>query len=60
VDRGRSLDLATLVGQVQQPPIRLGVFDLDTFSHRPTAPRSPCAERSAASAAFAAWAAVHP
>lgn len=29
---GRDLDLATLIGQVQSPPIRkLGVFDLDTF-----------------------------
>src|SRR5258706_7119497 len=29
---GRSLDLATLVGMVQQPPIRkLGVFELDQF-----------------------------
>lgn len=29
---GRNLDLASLIGQVQSPPIRkLGVFDLDTF-----------------------------
>ena len=29
---GRSLDLPTLIGQIQQPPLRrLGVFDLDTF-----------------------------
>ena len=29
---GRSLDLATLVGMIQQPPIRkLGVFELDQF-----------------------------
>lgn len=29
---GRDLDLASLIGQVQSPPIRkLGVFDLDTF-----------------------------
>jgi len=30
--RGQSLDLATLIGLVQTPPLRkLGVFDLDTF-----------------------------
>jgi hypothetical protein len=29
---GRSLELATLIGQIQQPPIRrLGVFDLEAF-----------------------------
>lgn len=29
---GQSLDLPTLIGQIQQPPLRrLGVFDLDTF-----------------------------
>ena len=29
---GQSLDLATLIGQVQSPPIRkLGVFEIDTF-----------------------------
>jgi hypothetical protein len=30
--RGKSLDLPALIGQIQQPPFRkLGVFDLDTF-----------------------------
>lgn len=54
---GRSLDLPTLVGQVQQPPIRkLGVFDLDTFF--PPADRMALALRLnglLASPAFAAW-----
>jgi len=55
--RGVSLDLPTLVGQVQQPPIRkLGVLDLEQFF--------PAAERAQlvlklngllASPAFAAW-----
>ena len=37
----RDLDLPTLVGQVQNPPIRkLGVFDLDTFFPPRTARRS--------------------
>jgi hypothetical protein len=54
---GQSLDLATLIAQVQSPPLRkLGVFDLDTFF--------PPDERTAfalklnglvASPAFAAW-----
>jgi hypothetical protein len=59
---GRNLDLATLVGQVQQPPIRkLGVFDLDTFY--PPADRTALAMRLnglLASTAFAAWAAGPP
>ena len=56
--QGRSLDLATLVGQVLQPPLRkLGVFDLDTFF--PPADRQAFALRLnglLASPAFAAWA----
>ena len=59
---GRSLDLPTLVGQVQQPPIRkLGVFDLDTFF--PPADRTTLALRLnglLASPAFAAWGAGTP
>lgn len=54
---GRSLDLATLVGQVQSPPLRkLGVFDLDTFF--PPADRTGLALRLnglLASPSFAAW-----
>jgi hypothetical protein len=55
---GRDLDLATLVGQVQTPPIRkLGVFDLDTFFPPPD--RTALALRLnglLASPSFAAWA----
>ena len=55
---GRDLDLPTLVGQVQQPPIRkLGVFDLDTFF--PPSDRTALAMRLnglLASPSFAAWA----
>ena len=55
---GTTLDLATLVGQVQQPPLRkLGVFELDTFF--PPADRTKLAMRLnglLASPAFAAWA----
>jgi Helicase HerA, central domain len=55
---GRSLDLPTLVGQIQQPPLRkLGVFDVDTFF--PAADRSAFAMRLnglLASPAFASWA----
>ena len=55
---GRDLDLATLVGQVQTPPIRkLGVFDLDTFF--PPSDRTALALRLnglLASPSFAAWA----
>ena len=54
---GRNLDLATLVGQVQQPPLRkLGVFDLDTFF--PPKDRTALALRLnglLASPSFAAW-----
>ncbi len=56
--QGRSLDLGTLVGQVQQPPIRkLGVFELDQFF--PPADRTALAIRLnglLASPSFAAWA----
>ena len=54
---GRDLDLATLVGQVQQPPLRkLGVFELDTFF--PPKDRTALALRLnglLASPSFAAW-----
>ncbi len=59
---GRSLDLPTLVGQVQSPPIRkLGVFDLDTFY--PPADRTALALRLnglLASPSFTAWSAGSP
>lgn len=55
---GRDLDLATLVGMVQQPPIRkLGVFELDQFF--PASDRTALALRLnglLASPSFAAWA----
>jgi hypothetical protein len=54
---GHDLDLATLVGQVQSPPLRkLGVFELDTFF--PEADRMKLAMKLnglLASPAFAAW-----
>ncbi len=54
---GRDLDLATLIGQVQSPPIRkLGVFDLDTFF--PPKDRMKLAmslNGLVASPAFASW-----
>ncbi|RPI09197.1 MAG: ATP-binding protein, partial [Actinobacteria bacterium] len=54
---GRDLDLATLVGQVQAPPVRkLGVFDVDTFF--PPKDRTELALRLnglLASPSFAAW-----
>jgi hypothetical protein len=54
---GRDLDLATLVGQVQQPPLRkLGVFELDTFF--PPKDRTALALRLnglLASPSFTAW-----
>ncbi len=54
---GHSLDLPTLVGMVQQPPIRkLGVFDLDQFF--PPKDRMALAIRLnglLASPSFAAW-----
>jgi hypothetical protein len=55
---GTDLDLGTLVGQVQTPPIRkLGVIELDTFYPEPD--RSALAMKLnglLASPAFAAWA----
>ena len=54
---GRDLDLPTLVGMVQQPPLRkLGVFDLDQFF--PPKDRTAFAMRLnglLASPSFAAW-----
>jgi hypothetical protein len=54
---GRSLDLPTLVGMVQQPPLRkLGVFDLDQFF--PPKDRTAFAMRLnglLASPSFGAW-----
>ena len=55
---GTNLDLATLLAQVQDPPMRkLGVIDLDTFF--PSADRTELAMRLnglLASPAFASWA----
>jgi hypothetical protein len=55
---GQSLDLASLVAQVQQPPIRkLGVFELDAFF--PPSDRTALAMKLnglLASPSFAAWA----
>ncbi len=55
---GKNLDLATLVGQVQTPPMRkLGVLELDAFF--PPADRTALAMRLnglIASPSFAAWA----
>ncbi|MGH3012635.1 MAG: ATP-binding protein, partial [Gaiellaceae bacterium] len=54
---GQSLDLGTLIGQVQTPPLRkLGVFDLDTFF--PPKDRTELAMKLnslVASPSFAAW-----
>ncbi len=54
---GQDLDLATLIGQVQAPPLRkLGVFDLETFF--PQEDRTALALRLnalVASPSFAAW-----
>jgi hypothetical protein len=54
---GQSLDLPTLIGQIQQPPLRrLGVFDLDTFF--PEKDRMKLAMRLnglVASPSFAEW-----
>ncbi len=59
---GKSLDLPTLVGMVQQPPMRkLGVFELDQFF--PPDERTKLALKLnglLASPAFAAWAAGQP
>jgi len=55
--QGRTIDLGTLVGQVQDPPLRkLGVIDLDTFF--PPGDRTALAMKLnglLASPAFAAW-----
>ncbi len=60
--QGQSLDLATLVGQVQTPPIRkLGVLDLDSFF--PKDDRTELAVKLnglLASPSFAAWAQGSP
>ena len=60
--QGTALDLATLVGQIQQPPLRkLGVFELDQFF--PPADRTKLAMKLnglLASPAFAAWGAGQP
>lgn len=54
---GRDLDLATLVGQVPEPPLRkLGVFDIDTFY--PEAQRTDLAMKLnglLASPSFSTW-----
>src|SRR5689334_18005605 len=54
---GRNLDLGSLIGQVQTPPLRkLGVFDLDTFF--PQQDRTGLAMKLnalVASPSFAAW-----
>jgi hypothetical protein len=54
---GQGLDLPTLIGQIQQPPLRrLGVFDLDTFF--PEKERTKLAMRLnglVASPSFAEW-----
>ncbi len=55
--QGTSLDLSTLVGMIQQPPVRkLGVFEIDQFF--PPADRTKLALKLnglLASPAFAAW-----
>lgn len=60
--QGTSLDLATLVGMVQQPPLRkLGVFELDQFC--PPADRTKLAMKLnglLASPTFAAWGVGQP
>ena len=54
---GTDLDLGTLIGQIQQPPLRkLGVFEIDAFL--PPAERNELAVRLnalVASPSFAAW-----
>jgi len=59
---GRNIDLATLVGQVQQPPLRkLGVLDLEEFY--PSRDRMGLATKLnglLASPSFAAWAEGEP
>jgi hypothetical protein len=59
---GQDLDLGTLIGQIQSPPVRkLGVFDVDTFF--PPKERTELALRLnalVASPSFAAWGAGEP
>jgi Helicase HerA, central domain len=59
---GQNLDLATLIGQIQSPPLRkLGVFDFDTFF--PPKERTGLALRLnglVASPSFAAWSEGEP
>ncbi len=56
--QGRDLDMASLIGQVQEPPMRkLGVFEVDTFF--PPKDRTALAMRLnglVASPSFSAWA----
>ena len=41
---GTDLDLGTLIGQIQKPPLRkLGVFEVDAFCRRTTGTSSPYA-----------------
>jgi hypothetical protein len=59
---GQDLDLGTLIGQIQAPPVRkLGVFDVDTFF--PPKERTELALRLnalVASPSFAAWGTGQP
>jgi hypothetical protein len=59
---GQDLDLGTLIGQIQTPPVRkLGVFDVDSFF--PPKDRTELALRLnalVASPSFAAWGAGEP
>jgi hypothetical protein len=59
---GQSLDVGTLIGQIQSPPLRkLGVFEVDTFF--PPKERTELALKLnglVASPAFAAWGAGQP
>jgi Helicase HerA, central domain len=59
---GQDLDLGTLIGQIQTPPVRkLGVFDVDSFF--PPKDRTALAMRLnalVASPSFAAWGAGEP
>jgi Helicase HerA, central domain len=59
---GQDLDLGTLIGQIQSPPVRkLGVFDVDAFF--PPKERTELALRLnalVASPSFAAWGAGQP
>ena len=59
---GQDLDLGTLIGQIQSPPVRkLGVFDVDAFF--PPKDRTELALRLnalVASPSFAAWGAGQP